>query len=94
MPVTASTASDETFTVLYFASAGTLTKKSSESMPAPLSLVGLFSKLEAQYPGMQDKILSCSAVTINLRYIDLEEKESIVIGNGDEVAIIPPVSSG
>lgn len=60
----------------------------------------LFEVLEEKYPGIKNKVLSSCAVTINLEYVDVEEdddetpKVARVIQDGDEVAIIPPVSSG
>ncbi len=91
------------FNLLYFSSASSYTKKSSENLKAPLPLSELFEELEKKYPGIREKILSSCAVTINLDYVDIEEdcidnttkqSSSLVIGDGDEVAIIPPVSSG
>lgn len=88
--------------MLYFASASSYTKISSEHLDAPLPLCKLFDMLENKYPGMKDKVLSSCAVTINLEYVDLDElaseprdeRQSVMIKEGDEVAIIPPVSSG
>lgn len=96
------------FTLLYFASASTYTKRDSEIFQAPLSLLELFDILEERYPGIKDKVLRYCAVTINLNYVDMDiiggrEKirwteptleETVVIKMGDEVALIPPVSSG
>lgn len=97
------------FTLLYFASASSYTKKDSEDFQAPLPLPKLFDILEERYPGIKDKVLSHCAVTINLNYVEVgiiggEGSESrwvesvpgdvAVIGEGDEVALIPPVSSG
>jgi len=91
------------FSILYFASASSYTKKNSENLQAPLRLSKLFEELERRYPGIQDKVLSSCAVTINLDYVDIEEdnnhdtaerSSSVIIRDGDEVAIIPPVSSG
>ncbi|MCJ1236823.1 hypothetical protein MMC14_004805 [Varicellaria rhodocarpa] len=101
------------FTILYFASASTHTRKTTEYLPAPLPLCQLFEKLEARYPGMKRKVLGSCAVTVNLEYVDIEEdgkeeggneeeekeegkkrKKGLVIKEGDEVGIIPPVSSG
>ncbi len=83
------------FTLLYFASASAFTGKSSERFTAPLSLNELFGKLEHQYPDIGAKVLGSSALTVNLEYIDLEADASrYIIKGGDEVAIIPPVSSG
>ncbi|KAK0383192.1 hypothetical protein NLU13_9105 [Sarocladium strictum] len=85
------------FNILYFASASSHTQKDSESLPAPLPLSRLFHELETRYPGFQAKILDSCLVTINLDYVDVPESsatDSAVIKAGDEVAIIPPVSSG
>ncbi|MCJ1357481.1 MAG: hypothetical protein MMC33_007477 [Icmadophila ericetorum] len=91
------------FTILYFAFAATFTKKSSEYLPAPLEGPKLLEKLEKMYPGIKARVLDTSAITVNLDYVDLEghaeedEKHlisTLVIKEGDEVAIIPPVSSG
>ncbi|MCJ1317916.1 hypothetical protein MMC15_003243 [Xylographa vitiligo] len=89
------------FTLLYFASASTFTRKTSEHIPAPLQASKLFEILEERYPGFHKKVLGSCAVTINLEYIDIEEdpeddtsKVDQIIQDGDEVAIIPPVSSG
>lgn len=85
---------------LYFASAASFTRKSSEEFPAPLSIADLFVRLEQSYPGIRDKVLASSLLTINLQYVDVEEEDgsenasSTMIKAGDEVAIIPPVSSG
>ena len=84
----------ESFTLLYFAAASTLTKRSSESFTAPLTAKQLFTTLEERYPGIQDKVISSALLTINLEYVELEQPDDINIKAGDEVAIIPPVSSG
>jgi len=87
------------FTILYFASASSHTSKDSEFLPAKLPLSKLFDTLEERYPGIKAKVLESCLVTVNLEYVDLPEdsardgKETI-INEGDEVAIIPPVSSG
>jgi len=99
----------QTFTILYFAAASSYTNLSSEHLPAPLSLRQLFPTLESLYPGITAKVLKSCAVTVNLEYIDVEEDTTsppgegqdsntspsgFVIQAGDEVGIIPPVSSG
>ncbi|KAF2840909.1 hypothetical protein M501DRAFT_930390 [Patellaria atrata CBS 101060] len=92
-----------TFKILYFASCATFTRLPFESLPAPLSLRDLFPTLEKRYPGMTKRVLESCAVTVNLEYVDLEDEEvtgkgtdgeGMVIKEGDEVALIPPVSSG
>ena len=89
------------FNILYFASAGSFTSKQVESLPAPLPLAKLFETLEERYEGIRAKVLDHSLVTINLNYVDMpgsdeeeENNEPVIIKEGDEVAIIPPVSSG
>lgn len=86
------------FSILYFAAASTFTNKVSEHLPAPVEARHLFSRLEELYPGIRDKVLSSCAVTVNLSYIDIDGDDApdlgMVIEEGDEVAIIPPVSSG
>jgi molybdopterin converting factor small subunit len=86
------------YTILYFASASSYTSKDSEHLPAPVPLSKLFETLEERYVGMKAKVLESCLVTINLEYVDIPEAAGgdteIVIKEGDEVAIIPPVSSG
>ena len=94
------------FRLLYFASAASYTKKTSDDLPAPLPVKDLFEELEKRYKGIKARVLSSSAVTVNLDYVDLEtdvtpstlgpddKHKGVVIQEGDEVAIIPPVSAG
>ena len=86
------------FTILYFAAASTFTGKTTEHLRAPLHVRDLFTKLNDTYPGIKDKVLSSCAVTVNLEYVDLDDDDASgadqEIKAGDEVAIIPPVSSG
>ncbi|THW13352.1 hypothetical protein D6C98_06730 [Aureobasidium pullulans] len=71
------------FSILYFASAASFTNKSSDHFAAPLKLSTLFVQLE-----------NICALTVNLEYIDMDADAGMLINEGDEVAIIPPVSSG
>ena len=83
------------FNILYFASASSFTKKQFENLPAPLSTKDLFTFLDRKYPGIKKNVLDSCAVTINLDYVDMEEDGmGLMIKEGDEVGIIPPVSSG
>ena len=86
------------FQILYFATAASFTHKSSDTLTAPIPLSDLFHVLEKKYPGFTKGVLESCAVTVNLEYVDVggEEGEGggVVIKVGDEVAIIPPVSSG
>ncbi|KAJ5109472.1 Molybdopterin synthase sulfur carrier subunit [Penicillium angulare] len=83
-----------TFTIHYFATASQYTAKNTERLPAPLQLSELFSLLEERYPGIKTKILTSCGISVESEYVDVEEDATRVIQAGDEVAIIPPVSSG
>ena len=87
------------FTVLYFASASSHTGKGHDFLPASLKITELYDVLDKMYAGFREKVLDSAAITVNLDYVDLDEEsargaECVVIGAGDEVGIIPPVSSG
>jgi molybdopterin converting factor small subunit len=82
------------FTVLYFATAASYTHKASEHFPAPMTVTALFARLEQDYPQITTRVLDSCAVTINLDYVTLDSSEEVVICESDEVALIPPVSSG
>ena len=85
------------FNVLYFASASSFTGKDYEAFPATFHLKQLLLELESRYPGIRSKILESCLVTVNLEYVDVsgeDESQDVVIKEADEVAIIPPVSSG
>lgn len=98
------------FLVLYFASAAIFTNREWDHFPAPLPAAELFRLLESKYVGISQKVLCSCAVVVNLDYVDVvedsvstlgsrEEGEGLtpaafIIKDGDEVAIIPPVSSG
>lgn len=85
------------FNVLYFAGAASHTGKDHDALPAPLALGKLFDELESRHAGIKTKVLDSCLVTRNLEYVDVPEDGTdgdVVINEGDEVAIIPPVSSG
>jgi molybdopterin synthase sulfur carrier subunit len=97
-------------TILFFAAASTYTAQESTTLRAGVTLRQLLSDLEARYPGFTAKIVSGSAITVNLEYVefdadqlskedaasenDTQEGLGMIIQPGDEVGIIPPVSSG
>ena len=87
------------FRLLYFGTAASFTKKSFDDVPAPLGLSNLFAMLEEKYQGITERVLLSCAVTVNLDYVDMQQDSrnpgsDIEVQAGDEVAIIPPVSSG
>lgn len=82
------------FSILYFASAASFTNKPSDDLIAPMKLSTLFDQLEDMYPAIKQNILHSCALTVNLEYVDIQADADMLINQGDEVAIIPPVSSG
>lgn len=87
------------FTILYFASASSYASKDSEFIQAPLPLSKLYPTLEELYAGFNAKVLESCLLTVNLEYVDISNDNGssgneIIIKEGDEVAIIPPVSAG
>ena len=87
------------FTLLYFAAALSYTGKQSDFLPAPLRVDHLYETLDKLYLGFKEKVVDSSALTVNLDYVDIPEESAkgegcLHIQPGDEVAIIPPVSSG
>lgn len=83
-----------TFTIHYFATASQYTTKNTERLPAPLQLSELYPLLEGRYPGIREKVLISCGLSLEGTYVDVEEDATTVIQAGDEVAVIPPVSSG
>ena len=63
---------------------------------APLAVSELYDHLDRLYPGIRKRILVSCALTINEEYVSCgtEDGNVTIIHEGDEVAIIPPVSSG
>ncbi|RMJ25456.1 hypothetical protein PHISP_03691 [Aspergillus sp. HF37] len=92
----------QTFQIHYFAAASSYTQRETESLPAPTTLSRLFPILEDKYPGIRERVLSSCSVALGGEYVDVDldsgegegEGKDTVIAPGDEVAIIPPVSSG
>ncbi|OAA64990.1 molybdopterin synthase small subunit CnxG [Cordyceps fumosorosea ARSEF 2679] len=90
------TAAGQQCTVLYFAGASSYAGRDSESFPAPVPLGQLLAAVEARHPGIRGAVLDACLVTVNLDYVDVPAAgdEGVLIQTADEVAIIPPVSSG
>ena len=89
------------FRLLYFASAASFTAKAFDDFLAPLPVAHLFDTIEKKHPGITKNVLSTATITVNLDYVDVEGDElaskgdgGMIIQEADEVAIIPPVSSG
>jgi molybdopterin converting factor small subunit len=56
------------------------------------SLKELFQHWDSVYEGFSEYVRQSCGLTINLEYVDLNE--SVKLDDSDEVAVIPPVSSG
>ncbi|CAG8593447.1 2406_t:CDS:2 [Funneliformis caledonium] len=84
------------FTILYYATARDATKMSSEKIPLPsqspfMSLKDLTMLLKERHKKLAP-ILEYSLYAINMEYV--ENDQAILVKEGDEVAVIPPVSGG
>lgn len=106
----AAAAAATTFTILYFAASSTYTSRASESLLAPLPISKLYGVLEERYPGITNLLKSCQVtVNLEYVDIPTtttttttggggvganDAVPELLIRPGDEVAIIPPVSSG
>ena len=87
------------FVVLYFAAALSHTNRQHDFFEAPMPATQLWDALEKKYTGFKERVLESAALTVNLDYVDLDEEAAkgeagLVIQERDEVAVIPPVSSG
>ena len=82
--------------LLYFAAAKSYTGKQLDFLKAPFVVNQLYDHLEKLYPGIRKQVLDSCALTINEEYVDNDNENSglRMIYQGDEAAIIPPVSSG
>ena len=81
-------------TVLYFAAAKDAAKTDSEKVALTSetdTVTRLLKHLVQRHKGL-DRILESSMITVNLEYVDKDAELSLK--DGDEVAIIPPVSGG
>ncbi|KAJ5895639.1 Molybdopterin synthase sulfur carrier subunit [Penicillium taxi] len=82
------------FAIHYFATASQYTSKNTERLPAPLPLSRLFPLLEELYPGIKEKVLCSCGISLEGNYVDVDVDADVIIQAGDEIAVIPPVSSG
>lgn len=78
-------------TIRFFASVKDIAKKSETTVELPGASVAddVLSYLTTQYPDMQ-RFRSYIRIAVNEAYVD----SSFELHDGDEVAIIPPVSGG
>jgi len=80
-----------TVKVLYFASIRDITGKGTESfeLGSGASLKALLDQLATQYPPVGE-MLASTMVSVNQEYVEPDA----TLSEGDEVALIPPVSGG
>ncbi|KAJ8330896.1 hypothetical protein BDV3_002793 [Batrachochytrium dendrobatidis] len=86
--------------VLFFASGRELVGLEMDHLILPGSTVSmpqLIEALTAKHPSIL-QILESSMIAVNMSYVDkqglLEDGEYVQIRDGDEIAVIPPVSGG
>lgn len=66
----------------------------SETVDNVQCLDDLFQHWDRNFKGLSEYVRQSCGLTVNLEYIDIELKDQIILDKNDEVAIIPPVSSG
>eukprot|EP00877_Chromochloris_zofingiensis_P007518 jgi/Chrzof1/3019/Cz12g08130.t1 len=80
-------------TVLFFAKSREVANKPEEvyDLDDKATTATLLEKLLAQHPQLESVMKSC-VFAVNQEYVQL--KEAVQLKNGDEVAVIPPLSGG
>lgn len=79
--------------VLYFAVSREVVGKSQEELELTdgSSTDGLLKQLVEMYPGLQSVLKAC-VLAVNQEYVP--PSQDLALKDGDEVAIIPPLSGG
>jgi molybdopterin converting factor subunit 1 len=79
--------------VLYFARSREVTGQSEESLelPAGATTRQLAARLTERHPGLASVLRAC-VFAVNQEYVRLED--GVELKEGDEVAVIPPLSGG
>jgi molybdopterin synthase catalytic subunit len=79
--------------VLYFARAREVAGAAEESLELPggCGTAALLAALRARHPGLEGVLRSC-VFAVNQEYVALDQE--VPLKEGDEVAIIPPLSGG
>lgn len=87
--------------LLYFASMRDALNRDAEDadVPASLRVLDLLSWLRKRHPILESDsraraVLESCACAINMDYLDHDTAADRCFANGDEVALIPPVSGG
>jgi molybdopterin converting factor subunit 1 len=77
----------------FFAKAKEITKLSQTSihLPPGSTTKTLLNKLLSEFPGLLEVLNNC-LLALNQEYVSLDEEISLT--QGDEVALIPPISGG
>jgi molybdopterin converting factor subunit 1 len=78
-------------TILYFARVKDITgvKKETMDLPPNTSIKKLLAKISLSYPDIKS-ILNVVKISVNYKIIDM----NTILKDGDEVALLPPVSGG
>lgn len=63
-------------------------------VPAPCTTDQLTSLLLAKYPGLAELLPGGACLAVNLEYVPPDAGEPTLLRDGDEVALIPPISGG
>lgn len=85
---------DVTVKILFFAKSRELVGRSSSTLvlPASCSYTSLVDKLLITFPRLE-QLGQAWVLSVNEEYIE-ETEEEISLSQGDEIAVIPPISGG
>ncbi|ONH66597.1 Molybdopterin synthase sulfur carrier subunit [Cyberlindnera fabianii] len=81
--------------VRYYGPSADFTTKTEEKLTSIKTISALVQHFETEYSvNFADYVRNNCGICVNLEYIDLNEDSEMTLSEEDEVAIIPPVSSG
>ncbi|XP_033831844.1 molybdopterin synthase sulfur carrier subunit isoform X2 [Periophthalmus magnuspinnatus] len=81
--------------VLYFARSADLTGLREEpvSVATPISGRGLWVELQRRHPSLS-ALQGALVLAVRQEFVAVDDDQPLLLGDGDEVAVVPPLSGG
>lgn len=81
--------------VLYFARSADLTglREESVSVATPNSGRGLWAELQRRHPSLSE-LQGALVLAVQQEFVAVDDDQPLSLGDGDEVAVVPPLSGG